>query len=317
MVTAREKDGSNRLLDAIGIPYELISRSSIGICCQIVEFLGRNWRFWKLARRFQPDVMTGIMGPTIAVVGWLMRCPRYVFYDTECAMFTNRFVYPLATHVITPACYRGKIGPRHVTYAGYHELAYLHPARFRPDPEVVRRNGLDPGKSYCLVRFVGWWATHDRGERGLSLEQKIQAVQTLGRYGKVLITSEAPLPPALEPFRYSGAVEDIHHVLAFARLLYGESATMASESAVLGVPAVYVSDTGRGYTDEEDRRYGLVHNFKVADYDASLEKAAALLTDANTAVHARAASERLLGEKGDVTAFMVEFFEARQQRRNR
>jgi len=37
---------------------------------------------------------------------------------------------------------------------------------------------------------------------------------------------------------------------------------MASESAVLGVPAIYAASTGRGYTDEQERRYGLVFNLR-------------------------------------------------------
>ena len=36
---------------------------------------------------------------------------------------------------------------------------------------------------------------------------------------------------------------------------------MSSEAAVLGVPAVFIATTGRGYTDDEERRYGLVRHF--------------------------------------------------------
>ena len=49
--------------------------------------------------------------------------------------------------------------------------------------------------------------------------------------------------------------------IASASLLYGESATMASEAAVLGVPAIYLDNTGRCYTREEEEKYGLVFNF--------------------------------------------------------
>ena len=55
--------------------------------------------------------------------------------------------------------------------------------------------------------------------------------------------------------------EEMHTLLYYATLLYGESATMASEAAVLGTYAVYLDDVGRGYTDEEESKYGLVFNF--------------------------------------------------------
>jgi len=40
--------------------------------------------------------------------------------------------------------------------------------------------------------------------------------------------------------------------MAYCRAFIGESATMASEAAVLGVPAVYAAETGRSYTDEQE-----------------------------------------------------------------
>ena len=67
-----------------------------------------------------------------------------------------------------------------------------------------------------------------------------------------------------------GPVEEIHHLIAHARLVVGESATMSSEAAVLGVPAVFIATTGRGYTDDEERRYGLVRHFTEAQYDLAV-----------------------------------------------
>ena len=49
-------------------------------------------------------------------------------------------------------------------------------------------------------------------------------------------------------------------MLAFAGLYVGEGATMASEAAVLGTPAVYVNTLTMGYVQDEER-YGLLHHF--------------------------------------------------------
>ena len=67
--------------------------------------------------------------------------------------------------------------------------------------------------------------------------------------------------------------------MSSAKLLYGESATMASESAVLGVPAIFVDNDGRCYTDEEERKYGIVFNYteKPEDVEASIKKGIELL----------------------------------------
>lgn len=309
LVTSRDKESATSLLERHDIPYTLISRSSQGSVRQATEFVRRSLLFGRLARRFQPDVLTGIMGPTIATIGKLLSVPCYVFYDTEFAQTTNRFVYPWSTRVVTPDCYTGAVGSNHLTYPGYHELAYLHPKRFTPDPEKVRQAGIDPDEPYVVVRFVGWWATHDRGEKGLTAENKVKLVEKLAKHGRVVLSSEAEVPPELKQYVYRGPVESIHHVLAYASLLYGESATMASEAAVLGTPAIYIATTSRGYTDDQ-AGYGLVHRFQDDEFTPSLKKALDLFSRAGevsqTAVTQR---EKMLARKIDVTQFMVDLFE--------
>ncbi len=89
-------------------------------------------------------------------------------------------------------------------------------------------------------------------------------------------------------------------------MLVGESATMASEAAVLGVPAVFIAKTGRGYTDEQETRYGLVRNLtpgRTGEVPAIVE---AMVSEAGQA-EAKNARHQLLDDKIDVTAWMLEF----------
>jgi predicted glycosyltransferase len=308
LVTARDKEIALALLSAYDLPHRVLSRQARGPALA-VELAVRTARFWALARRFRPDYLLGIMGPTIALAGKLLSSRTVIFYDTEMARATNWFAYPLADLVCTPECYQGDIGGKQLRYPGYHELAYLHPRRFTPRREVLARHGLDDGRPIHLVRFVSWQASHDVGERGWSAAGKLRLVARLAERGHVLVTSEAPLPPELLPYRYRLPVEDVHHVLAFADLLVGESATMASEAAVLGTHALFVSRTGRGYTDEQERRYGLVHNFTHAQEEAALARVDELLALPDVKADAARRRERLLAEKIDVTGWMVELFE--------
>jgi uncharacterized protein len=305
-ITARDKDRSVELLRAFGLPYQQISRQKRGTGLA-VEMAQRTARLMTIMRSFRPDVMTGIMGPSIALAGAVRRVPAVVFYDTEFAVQTNRIVYPLAHSVCTPDSYQGKVPGRHSQYAGYHELAYLHPNRFQPDPAVLGDFGIRPGEPYSIVRFVSWQAVHDRRERGLSAEQKLHLIEVLQRRGRVLISSESPLEGHLADFAVPGRVEQIHHLIAHARLVVGESATMSSEAAVLGVPAVFIATTGRGYTDDEERRYGLVRHFTEDQYDMALSAIEEIL--AEPAATWQKTRQRLLEEKIDVTAWMIDYFE--------
>jgi predicted glycosyltransferase len=311
-ITARDKDRSVELLEAFGLPYQQISRQKSGAGLA-VEMAQRTPRLMKIMRSFRPDVMTGIMGPSIALAGALRprRVPAVVFYDTEFAVQTNRVVYPLAYSVCTPDCYQGTVPGRHLTYAGYHELAYLHPNRFQPDPAVLAESGVRPGE-YSIVRFVSWQAVHDRKERGLSVKQKRHLIEVLQRRGRVLISSEGPLTPDLEDLAVRGRVDQIHHLMAHARLVVGESATMSSEAAVLGVPAVFIATTGRGYTDDEERRYRLVRHFTEDQYDMALSAIEEI--GATPPATWQAARQRLLDEKIDVTGWMIDYFEATFER---
>ena len=307
-ITARDKDRSVELLRALRLPHEQISsqKSGAGLALELAQ---RTPRLMRVMRAFRPDVMTGIMGPSIALAGALRprRVPAVVFYDTEFAAATNRIVYPLAYSVCTPDCYQTAVPGRHLTYAGYHELAYLHPDRFRPDPAVLAAFGVTPGEPYSIVRFVSWQAVHDRREKGLTAKQKRHLVEVLQRRGRVLVSSEGPLTPDLSGLAVRGPVEQVHHLIAHARLVVGESATMSSEAAVLGVPAVFIATTGRGYTDDEERRYGLVRHFTDDQYDMALSAIEEVLA-APAAAWAQA-RQRLLGEKIDVTAWMIDYFE--------
>jgi uncharacterized protein len=308
-ITARAKDRSLDLLDRFGMAHEHLSDQRSGGIGITVEMLQRTARLVRIMRRFRPDVITGVMGPSIAIAGAIRRVPAVVFYDTEFATQTNRFVYPLAHSVCTPDCYQGKVPGTHHRYAGYHELAYLHPKRFQPDPDRLGAFGVSPGELYSIVRFVSWQAVHDRRERGLSAAQKRHLVQLLQGYGRVLVSSEAPLPSDLAALEIRGPVHEIHHLMAHAQLVVGESATMSSEAAVLGVPAVFIATSGRGYTDDEEKRYGLVRHFTEAEYGRALGTIEELFAN-SPRDFGQAARQRLLEEKIDVTQWMIDYFES-------
>jgi predicted glycosyltransferase len=308
-ITARAKDRSLELLDRFGLPYRSLSVQRSGGVGMAVEMTQRTARLLGVVRRFRPDVMTGIMGPSIALAGAVRRIPAVVFYDTEFARQTNWFVYPLAHSVCTPDCYQGRVRGTHVRYAGYHELAYLHPSRFEPDPAKLASFGLSAEEPYSLIRFVSWQAVHDKRETGLTAAQKRDLVEVLRRRGRVVVSSEAPLPSDLVPLEVRGPVEDIHHLMAHAQVVVGESATMASEAAVLGVPAVFIATTGRGYTDDEERRYGLVRHFTEDEYDRAVATVSELFAGSPREA-GQAARQRLLQEKIDVTEWMVKYFES-------
>lgn len=304
MVTSRLKEVATHLLDALGVEHRTISAQRSGLFGMLRELAERDWRLYRIARQFRPDVVTAIGGTFAAHAALLARRPSAIFYDTENARLQNAITYPLATRVIVPACYRGWLPRRHERYAGYHELSYLHPRRFMPSREIALANGLAADRPTFLLRLVSWNANHDVGEQHLGPELVRLIAARLKAAGHLLISAEGGLPEDLECHRYRGAPEQLHHVMAACRGYFGESATMASECAVLGVPAVYAARTGRGYTDEQEGRYGLARNVRELNPDALGAALDWLLArDHEENLRAR---ERLLQECIEVAAFIAE-----------
>ena len=272
------------------------------------ELLVRNSRLASLQRKFKADVFAGIGGIFIAQVGALTRTPSLVFYDTENAVLQNLLTYPFASCILVPRCYSGKvIEKKTVRYAGYHELSYLHPDYFQPDREIALENGLDPERPTFFVRVVSWQANHDIGETGWNHELLSRLVDLLGRHARVLISSERALPKEFAEFLYTGKTEEVHHVMAFCRGFVGESATMASECAVLGVPAVYAAETGRGYTDEQESTYGVVRNVRELTWQKLEESVNWIL--AQSSEQRLRTRETLLNDTIDVAHFIAQSIE--------
>jgi hypothetical protein len=251
--------------------------------------------------------MASIGGISTAQVGFLSKTRNVIFYDTENATVSNFISYPFASEIVTPDCYRGWVpGKKHIPYPGYHELAYLHPTRFSPDQNLLREHGVEPEKPFSVVRFVSWKALHDVKAKGFSQEEKQGLAKTLEQFGRVYITSETPLPKEFEKYRLPIPPHQIHHLLAFANLFIGESATMASESAVLGTPFVYLDVVGRGYTDEQEKRYGLGFNYRPWQVTESIDKARSILSeDLKDSDQFKKLHARMISEKIDVTEYII------------
>jgi len=304
-VTSRKKEIATDLLDALQIPHQVISSlNKGGILTMGKELAKRDLSLLKVISKFKPDIMAAIGGVSIAHAGFLRRIPSIVFYDTENAHLQNLITYPFSSLVAVPECYNAWLPPWHLRYPGYHELSYLHPDVFTPDLTSAISCGLDPDRKNFLIRTVSWQASHDINEQGWNRDLLTRTVEFLSRHGKVLISAEGELPPDLKQYEYRGAYEKIHHLMAYLTMFIGESATMASECAVLGIPSIYAANTGRGYTDEQEDRYGMVINARELSWDKIRKAIADMLDQPSITWKTRRA--QLLSDKINVAVFVAE-----------
>lgn len=305
IVTSRVKEMATSLLDSMGTQHKILSTINDGTKTGMVkELLSRDYKLLRTVLKEKPDIMTGIGGIYVAHTGFVTRTPSITFYDTENAFLSNLITYPFSSLVVVPQCYNSWLPPWHLRYPGYHELSYLHPSRFRPNYDIAIDCGLDPSRPTFLIRIVAWKASHDLREKGWNMGILEKVVHFLKDRGKVIITSEDALPDEFSKYQYKGLPEHIHHLMAYLKLFIGESATMASECAALGVPSIYAAQTGRGYTDELEEKYRLVYNLS----DLSWKRLKPLLTEIlNTPQQFWQQQQKtMLSEKMDVCEFVTD-----------
>lgn len=311
LITARKKEVSHDLLKSYGIPFIDRGTGSNSMVGKFGYLPKANWILFKEALRFKPDLFMSFSSPYAAQVSSILRKPHIAFDDTEHARLGRMMYRPFTDMVLSPESYNGELSKKQTLFNGYMELLYLHPNHFTPDVSILKLLGVERGEKFVLLRFVSWQATHDAGHSGVSLENKRKAVEEFSKYSRVFISSEAELPEDLEPYRISIPPAKMHDVLNYASLFFGESATMASESAVLGTTAIYLDNDGRGYTDDLEKSYDLVHNFIESNDDQgkAIQKGIELLQNSNLKQETMVKRNQMLEEKIDVTQYLIELIE--------
>jgi len=306
---AVDKEITLFLLKQFNISSITIGDSKPNIYKKILTLPKWEYLTYKISKKFKPDIFIGRALPHFAHVSKIMHKPFIIFEDTEIARSLHKITLPFADAIITPECYNDDLGKKHIRFNGYFEMCYLHPNYFKPDSRVLNEIGLSKGEKFIIVRFVAWNASHDIGDSGFSNKEEL--INRLKDKCKIFISSEIELPEELEKFKISISPEKMHHLMYYANLFIGESATMAAECAILGTPAILVSTSRRGYTDELEQTYNMVYTY--SDYrnaqEKALNKAIELIDDENTKTKWLEKRKKLLNEKIDVTEFMTEFID--------
>ncbi len=263
-VVTRDIKMCRDLLDFYQIDYFFVKKAK-NLFGLVFELLRRNLKLFRLVIKLKINVLVGIGGISISLVGFLSRKPRVIFTDSEFARIVNFISFPLATVVYTPSFYIDDIGKKHVRYSSLHEFAYLNPKKFKPNDEILDELNLKPN-NYFIIRLCDWQASHDLNQTGFSDIMKREIIEELEKNGRVLISPEGSLPQEYEKYRLKIRPEQMHSLLAFSKLLVTETQTMTSEAAILGVPVIRYNTLDKNERMKSGNmiyleKTGLVYNF--------------------------------------------------------
>lgn len=305
LFTCREKEFEIELLNAAGFKFVSFGkkyRSTLGKVFGLIKF---DILEIITAIKFKPDLFMSHGSPYAAHAAFVLRKTNISLEDTGNKEQVNLYL-PFTKTVITSNSFHVDYGQKQVRYNGSHELAYLHPNRFKADPKILNELGIKEGEIFFFIRFVSWNASHDKGQNGLAWEEKMQLIDLLKLKGKIIISSEKQLPDELKQYAFKLHPSKVHDVMYYASLFIGEGATMASECAILGTPAIYVNSIEAGTIDEQEKA-GLVYHYR--NGDGLLNKVKELVNDPEIKLKTQERSAQFINSKIDVTAFLVWFIE--------
>jgi len=306
LFVVRERNSTIELAQATGFNYISRGKGKVGLINKLIGIPQVDYILYKSARQFKPNLFLSFSSPYAAHVAWLMRKPHIAFDDTEHAVFEHWMCRPFTDVVLSPSCYNAKLWKNQMLFDSLMELCYLHPNYFQPDSSVLKKIGVQEGEPFVVLRLISWDANHDVGQKGLSYQNKVKLVEELSKDCRVFISSETELSPSLKKYQLTIHPQDLHSILYYASLYVGEGGTTASESVVLGTPAIYINSLNAGLFEEEEKRGLLYH---LTRFDDILKTSHSILNDSNHKRTFKCNWEKLIADKIDPTAFMVWFID--------
>ncbi len=302
----RERDSTIELIESTGFNYCSRGKGGRGLFNKLLSIPKIDYKIYKIAKKYRPDIFLSFGSPYMAHVAWLMRKPHIAYDDTEHAKYEHMMYMPFTDIILSPSCYMGKLARNQILFNAFMEMHYLHPNYFKADESILNTIGVKKDEKYCIVRLISWDANHDVGQHGMTLDDKREIVHTIEKYCKVFISSEEKLPNDLQKYKLNIHPSQLHNVLNFASLYIGEGSTTASECTILGTPAIYVNTLETGLTNEE-RDWGLL--FQLLKKDEILNKAIEILSNSESDSFFESKKRTMLSNKIDPTALMVWFLE--------
>ncbi|MGB4341711.1 MAG: DUF354 domain-containing protein [Dysgonamonadaceae bacterium] len=307
-ILARNYGDTVNLLDEMGFEYSVYANVPTSKYGKILALPFNVLTAYNFLRKKKPDLLIG-MGVYSAYTSRLLNKSCIIFNDSEPTPFQFMLFKPFVDVILTPSSFTKDLGPKHIKFNSFKEIAYLHKNYFVPDANIYDFLGINQNEDYVLLRFNAFDAVHDLGISGFSIDQKRTLVNELSKHARVFISSELKLPEDFDKYLLKIPKSRIHDILYYAKLVVADTQTITTESAVLGTPVIrynsFVSKKDMGNFIELENKYHLIFNFN--DPEKAINKAVQLVQNPNLKNEWKQRRDKLLADKVDATQFLVSF----------
>ncbi|MFW5803689.1 MAG: DUF354 domain-containing protein [bacterium] len=306
VITTRDKEITNTLLDEYNFEYISLSTPKNSLIGMFRELIQRNLAIFKLHKK---EYFTHAFGTSVSIahLSLFTNVISYNFNeddDSVVPLYTN-ITYPFTTKIIVPDCLKyKKWEKKRILHSSYHELAYLHPNNFNPDINLIKSYNLEP-KKYIIVRLSALKAHHDTGAKGIS-QKLLDKIKVLLSNYTIIESHELKKEHQIKPW-------DMHHILAYAKMIICDSQTMAAETMVLGTPSIRINTfVGKiSYLEELENKYNLGYGIlpEKENHKIILDTVNYLATDITVDNLWQEKRQTMLKDKIDLNQWMIDFFE--------
>lgn len=307
ILVLRHKDVLIELVKKSNYPYvipygsDIIKRNRLSY---FIEFTLRSFSILRYCFHYKINIIL-TSSITSAIAALILRKKLYAFgEDDKNVRMDKGLLFKIAARkIIVPTALKDNFGSKTLKYPSYHELAYLHPDNFIPNRNILRKYNLKP-KEYIVVRFSALKAHHDVNASGISANLWRKIEDLIGKY-QIIKSVEDEKSHQIEPW-------DMHHILAFSKMIISDSQTMTVEGSVLGVPSIRINTfVGKSTLIAElEDKYKLAIGILPHDEDLILETIQSILDDPETDRIWAQRRVNLLTEKSDLNQWMIDFFES-------
>lgn len=308
--TVRNIPVAKHLMDVYKMPYVDLGNKKDSLIGKFKTVLFQDIKVLNIVikNKIAFGLSSGIVLPHVSRITSMK---SFTFDDDDDIVepFVVKYAHPFSDVVFTPHAITRKT-KKAIYYAGTHELAYLHPKRFKANPEVLKKCGLKDNEIFFIMRFVAFKGHHDVGQYGFSFENKKTLIDLMLKYGRVIITSEKEIEPEFEQYRLSIPPEDIHSLMYYSSMFVGDSQTMTSEAAILGVPALKCNTfAGKLSVPNMIENSDLLYSYHPDNFNEFYRKVEELLNMPNLKTIWRKKRDSFISKMIDPTSFIVWFIE--------
>lgn len=277
----RDKDIMIELAEQLGLDYQVVSEAGTGYIKNALELFINIFKFLNYTRKDNIDIWFSKYG-AVNIAAWLLRKKNFSFNDDDADIVPIIALtsYPFSKNVFCTNWTRmGRYEKYAIRYPSLHELFYLHPNHFTPNKELAYSFlKLTNAEPYVIIRLSSLQAHHDLTATGVSNKLLSRMIDMIEPKFKIFISSEKPLIKEFQKYQINIPTSKIHTVLANASFVIGDSLTMMTEAAVLGIPNLRISSfSGKIGTLNEMERRQLTQSVKPDDEDEIINRLEVLI----------------------------------------